>query len=259
MDITLFTSNKSRHNYLINLLSNICDNLFVIQETSTIFPGLVPGNYAVSKVLERYFKEVNLAQEKIFDNSYINNNKTKVLPMQWGDLSKCSLPLLKDFLKSDIYIIFGSSYIKGQLLHYLSKRKALNIHMGVSPYYRGTDCNFWALFDENPHLVGATIHLLSSGLDNGPILYHALSNIKTTPFEYTMYSVKSAFYSLIERVKDKSIFKLKPSLQDHKKEIRYSKKVDFKESVVKDYFQRNIDLNYKSFNYELLKDPYFLK
>jgi len=39
--------------------------------------------------------------------------------------------------------------------------------MGISPYYRGNDCNFWALNDNNPHLVGSTIHLLSKGLDNG--------------------------------------------------------------------------------------------
>ena len=166
--------------------------------------------------------------------------------------------LLKDFLKSDIYVIFGSSYIKGELLNFLCERKALNIHMGVSPYYRGTDCNFWALFDDNPHLVGATIHMLSSGLDNGPILYHALSNIKTNPFEYTMYAVKSAFYSMVERIKNKSILNIDPAIQDNKKEIRYSKKADFKESVVNKYFQKKIDLNSKSFKYELLKDPFFL-
>ena len=80
-------------------------------------------------------------------------------------------------------MVFGSSYIKGELVDYLVKQKAINIHMGVSPYYRGCDCNFWALYDNNPHLVGATIHLLSKGLDSGPMLYHAMSNIKSNPFE----------------------------------------------------------------------------
>ena len=47
--------------------------------------------------------------------------------------------------------------------------------MGISPYYRGTDCNFWALYDNNSHLVGSTIHYLSKGIDSGPILYHAIS------------------------------------------------------------------------------------
>ena len=90
--------------------------------------------------------------------------------------------MLNSFLKSDMYIVFGSSFIKGELANFLIKKKAINIHMGVSPYYRGTDCNFWALYDNNPHLVGATIHFLSKGLDNGPILYHAMSKIRKNPY-----------------------------------------------------------------------------
>ena len=42
MKISLFTSNKSRHNYLINLLADIAEELYVVQETNTIFPGIVP-------------------------------------------------------------------------------------------------------------------------------------------------------------------------------------------------------------------------
>ena len=49
MKITLFTSNNIRHNYLIKLLSNISEELFVVQECGTIFPGTIQGNYFVSK------------------------------------------------------------------------------------------------------------------------------------------------------------------------------------------------------------------
>ena len=260
MKITLFTSNKSRHNYLINLLSSICDELFVIQECNTIFPGLIPGNYPVSSVMEDYFKKVNIAQNKLFENSYIDNKKNiKILPMVSGDLKKCSVKFLSDFLNSDIYIVFGSSYIKGDLVEFLIKQKTINIHMGVSPYYRGADCNFWALYDNNPHLVGATIHLLSKGLDSGPILYHAMSDIKTDPFEYSMSSVKSAFHSLAKKIKDKSIFSITPLIQNLDLEIRYSKKIEFNETIVKEYSQRKINLKIKKFDNTMLKEPFFLK
>tara|TARA_B100000161_G_scaffold263566_1_gene235177 strand:+ start:878 stop:1663 length:786 start_codon:yes stop_codon:yes gene_type:complete len=260
MKITLFTSNKSRHNYLINLLSSICDELFVIQECNTIFPGLIPGNYPVSSVMEDYFKKVNIAQNKLFENSYIDNKKNiKILPMVSGDLKKCSVKFLSDFLNSDIYIVFGSSYIKGDLVEFLIKQKTINIHMGVSPYYRGADCNFWALYDNNPHLVGATIHLLSKGLDSGPILYHAMSDIKTDPFEYSMSSVKSAFHSLAKKIKDKSIFSITPLIQNLDLEIRYSKKIEFNEAIVKEYYQRKINLKIKKFDNTMLKEPFFLK
>ena len=259
MKITLFTSNQNRHNYLVNLLSNNCDELFVVQENRTIFPGIVSGYYPASEIMKKYFKNVINAQSKIFGNSHINskNKNIHLFPLQSGDLNKCSIDTLSDFLKSDVYVVFGSSYIKGDLVDFLVKNKALNIHMGVSPYYRGTDCNFWALYDDNPHLVGATIHMLSKGLDSGSMLYHAMSNIKTNPFEYTMSTVKAAFHSIAERIKDKSNFEIEPIVQDKSKEVRYSKKIEFNEQVVKNYFTKNIDLNSKQFEKSLLKEPFF--
>ena len=260
MKITLFTFNNNRHNYLINLLSKISDEFFVVHECGTIFPGIIPGHYPTSTIIQEYFEKVNDAQFKLFRNSYVNNLKKniKILPMLSGDLNKCSLKFLSDFLKSDIYIVFGSSYIKGELVDFLVKQKAINIHMGVSPYYRGTDCNFWAVYDDNPHLVGATIHMLSKGLDSGPMLYHAMSNIKTNPFEYTMSTVKAAFHSIAERIEDKSIFEIKPIIQNKENEIRYSKKIEFNDEVVKKYFNKEINLNSKKFDNSLLKEPFFL-
>jgi methionyl-tRNA formyltransferase len=261
MKITLFTANQNRHNYLVNLLSNNCDELFVVQENRTIFPGIISGHYPVSEIMKKYFKNVINAQSKIFENSYINskNKNINLFPLQSGDLNKCSIDTLSDFLKSDVYVVFGSSYIKGDLVDFLVKNKALNIHMGVSPYYRGQDCNFWALYDDNPHLVGATIHQLSKKLDSGAMLYHALSQIKNNPFEYTMSTVKSAFHSLTERIKNESIFSIQPEIQNKNKEVRYSKKDEFNEDVVKLFLNKQINLNSDKFDKKLFKDPYILK
>ena len=73
-----------------------------------------------------------------------------------------------------------------------------------------------------------------------------------------MSAVKSAFHSIAERIKDGSIFTIKPLVQDRVKEIRYTKKIDFNEEVVREYFKKKIDLNSKRFNNSLLKDPFFL-
>ena len=261
MKITLLTSNQNRHNYLINLLSKISDELYVIQECRTIFPGIVPGSYQASPIMKKYFENVIKAQSVLFGQSYVNNLKKniKIFSILSGDVNQCSMNLFSDFLDSDVYVIFGSSYIRGQLADFLVKKKAINIHAGVSPYYRGADCNFWALYDDNPHLVGTTIHLLSKGLDSGPMLYHAMSHIKTNPFEYTMSTVKSAFHSIAERIKDRSIFKIKPVVQDKQKEMRYSRKSEFSEQVIKRYFEKKIDLHKCEFDDSLLKEPFFLR
>ena len=261
MKVTLFTANQSRHYYLANLLSSAVTELNIIQENKTILPGVIPGNYPNTDIMKEYFSKVMNAQKKLFGN--LNTLKEKkninLLNLKDGDLNKCSTEFLSDFLQSDIYIVFGSSYIKGELADFLVNNKALNIHMGVSPYYRGADCNFWALFDNNPHLVGATIHMLSKGLDSGPILYHALSEIKDDPFIYTMSTVKSAFHSLVERIKNQNIFEYSPETQNKLKEVRYSRKNEFNEEVVKFFLSKKIDLRSKSFQKNLYKDPYILK
>ena len=223
MKITLFTSNKNRHNYLINLLSEVSDELYVIQECGTIFPGIVPGHYQVSPIMKKYFENVNNAQSHLFGNSYVNNKKKniKILPMISGDLNQCSVNLLSDFLKSDVYVVFGSSYIKGELVDFLVNQKAINIHAGVSPYYRGTDCNFWATYDDKPELVGATIYLLSNGLDDGKIIFHTFPKKSNNYFIFSMLAVKSAFECLIKNIKNKKLLKVKPIKHDKKNEILF--------------------------------------
>ena len=259
MKVTLFTSNNHRHNYLINLLFNICDELWVVQECKTLFPGKNADRYPKSKIIESYFNHVKEAENKIFRKEHVNKNSKniKILPILSGEINNLSLSYLDNFLKSDIYVVFGSSYIKGSLIDFLISQKAINIHAGVSPYYRGTDCNFWALYDNNPHLVGTTIHMLSKGLDSGSMLYHAMSKIKTNPFEYTMSTIKAAFHSIAERIEDKSIFEINPVVQDKEKEIRYSKKIEFNDQIVNEYFNKEINLNSKKFDNSLLKEPYF--
>ena len=258
MKITLFTSNQSRHNYLINKLGKITKKLYVIQENDTRFPGLISGHYPASDIFEKYFNKVNSAEKKIFGENYISCRNINLLPLVEGDINKCKSNFLSDFLNSDMYIVTGSSYIKGDLADYLIKKKAISIHMGLAPYYRGTDCNFWALYDGNPELVGATIYLLSKGLDTGKILYHAISQIKNDPFVYTMSCVKSAFDSLVERIKNNSIYKNEPIVQDKSKEVRYSKKRDFNEMIIKKFFKKKINLDKKKLKINLYKNPYIL-
>ena len=226
MRITLFTSNQCRHIYFINELSKISNNLNVVLESRTVFTGKKSSYYKKNILIEEYFKNVSKAENKLFGNQVIKSKgNINILPLELGDLKNVRIENLKDFLKSDIYIVFGSSLIKGKLLNFLLNKKAINIHMGVSPYYRGTDCNFWALYDNKPEYVGATVHLLSKGIDSGPILYHCLSSkTKYGTFYYTMSTVKSAIKSVIKNIKNKKLLNLKANKQDKKLLIRYSKK-----------------------------------
>jgi methionyl-tRNA formyltransferase len=53
----------------------------------------------------------------------------------------------------------------------LFPNRIINLHLGLSPYYRGSGTNFWPLYYKEPECVGATIHLATSQVDAGAILY----------------------------------------------------------------------------------------
>ena len=55
-----------------------------------------------------------------------------------------------------------------------------------------------------------------------------------------------------------AIFDIEPMIQDRSKAIRYSKKTEFNEEVVKNYLNKAIDLNSKQLDKSLLKEPFFL-
>ena len=110
--------------------------------------------------------------------------------------------------------------------------------MGLSPYYRGTDCNFWAMYDNNRELVGATTHCVRI-LDGGKILYTTKTLNYQNSYKFTMSAVKIDLDELIKKIKNKSIFKMIPIKQDKILEIRYSKKKDFNDKIVKNFLKRN--------------------
>lgn len=71
-------------------------------------------------------------------------------------------------LDPDYIFVYGTGIIGKKVLA-LPKKQALNLHTGISPYYRGSDCAFWPLYQGEPHMVGATVHKCTAEIDGGDI------------------------------------------------------------------------------------------
>jgi hypothetical protein len=240
MRITVFTSNQPRHLALIDSLASIATDVFAIQECNTVFPGQVDDFFRKSPIMQEYFSRVIAAEREVFGEPRFPRSSTvRQLPIKMGDLSKLDLKSLAPALQSDVYVVFGASYIKGPLCDALVARRAINIHMGISPQYRGSSTNFWAMYDRRPEFVGATIHLLSNGLDSGPILFHALPQAaKVDPFVYGMLAVRAAHEALVKKIASGQIRDIEPTAQDRSKEIRYTRNADFTDDVAAEYLSR---------------------
>jgi len=102
-------------------------------------------------------EEPALAQpELVIEVPYINHPKVSALV---------------DRLKPDIIAVFGTGLIRRPLLAG-GRLGIINLHGGLSPGYRGSDCTFWALYNGEPDQVGCTLHWIDPGIDTGNLIAH---------------------------------------------------------------------------------------
>lgn len=241
MKVTVFTSNQPRHLAYIEKLSRASEIVYAVVETTTAFPGLVQDFYRKSGAMQEYFSRVREAEVSIFGIHKPLPVNVRVLPIKMGDLSSLTEAHLSSILNSNYHLVFGSSYIRGWLADALVARGAINIHMGVSPYYRGSSCNFWALWDRRPEFVGATVHLLSQGLDSGPMLFHVRPRFEGQDiFRWTMQAVEDVQVEIMERISNDTIRGMSPVYQDRSLELRYCRNVAFTDEVARKFLARSI-------------------
>ena len=71
-------------------------------------------------------------------------------------------------LKPDVAVDHGTSLVHQEVLDLVPL--TLNLHWGLSPYYRGVSCTEWALARWDPFSIGVTIHRISKRIDGGDIV-----------------------------------------------------------------------------------------
>ena len=251
MQITLITSNQPRHLYFVKQLAARY-KVFCIIESSSIQSNKIKSDKIFSDIRHEYFKKVIEAENKIFGEISFLGSNVNSMHINMGDINFIKRKNIADACKSKLFIVFGSGYIKGWLADFLINKKAINLHIGLSPYYRGSACNFWALYDNKPNYVGATIHLLDHNIDSGNILFTCVPKYeREDPFEFSMKAVKVGQNKLIENIENERIFTKKPILQQSDLQLRYSLKKDFNDDVIKEYLNR--DLNAKKLQTSIKK------
>lgn len=97
-----------------------------------------------------------------------------------------TVALLRDSGCSTI-VVQGTRLIAGDVLAGVPAR-FINMHMGITPLYRGVHGGYWALAEGRPQACGVTVHLIDRGIDTGAILGQARiapgpsDNYATYPF-----------------------------------------------------------------------------
>lgn len=170
-------------NYFVNRIAQDHDLALVIRENSR------------SNLLQKIIKKGILKSISIIIRHFRQRNKIRaeydrVMGDQWQEM-KGGVPLetvtdinspevvaLLDRIQPDLVIVQGTTLIRNKTLEGIPL--VLNLHWGLSPYYKGSYCTEWAMLQHDLCNIGFTIHKISSKIDGGDILTQGRPEIEET-------------------------------------------------------------------------------
>jgi len=175
---------KSIANRLLTILDDIYYRLFVIKDMSKSF----------QESEKRIFSdEVNSLSQKI------DYKATKITSQELN--SQEFIDELKRLNPYFLLTLSGPLYSK-EVIN--SATVAINQHAGYSPDYKGSNTIQWALYHRDINCVASTVHITSSGADDGAILRRSQSTILPNDTIDTIFlrSVALGTELMIEIVKE---------------------------------------------------------
>ncbi len=180
--IAILTSVETRHRFFANSIRRRFGVSAVVYARPTYAPAKVDDSDL--SPTERAIVAEHFAERSHQEDTFFGNDSDLIEPSADCCVLQLEPGLLNTAQTTDalrdsginIVVVFGTDLIKPPLLA-LEEWSMINMHLGLSPYYRGTATNFYPLLNEEPEYVGATIHRLDAGIDSGPILQHARPEI----------------------------------------------------------------------------------
>lgn len=164
MRAIVLTSDSLRHSYFAETVASHFDLVGVIKECK--------GNYYNSEqdasvLIRAHFEALMNAESAFFGKA--NWPLVPMLELNKGSINDVDTIAWAIDLCPDLVFLFGTSILSEDWLARFPRR-IINLHLGLSPYYRGSATLFWPLANNEPECVGATIHLAEQRVDSGQIL-----------------------------------------------------------------------------------------
>ena len=191
MRIGILTSIETRHRYFVRAIRSRFRVVAVVYEETGYSPAHVqPTNLTAeeAQVVAEHFAERSRQEQAFFGQAaeFVEaDDQCAVRRLPPGTLNTPETLAFFEDVAADTVVVYGTNLVKPPLLNHWPGRM-INLHLGLSPYYRGTATNFYPLLNEEPEYVGATIHLLDAGVDSGPILRHARPRIQAGDMPHTI-------------------------------------------------------------------------
>jgi phosphoribosylglycinamide formyltransferase 1 len=184
-----------RHQFVANTLASRIEVAAVFQEEKAFQPMHYARSADDEAVIERHFAARDASEAEFFaDHDDVRARSFRLPPGGCNDPGSVDA---MQRMKPDVLLVFGTGLLHQTLIDAFPGR-ILNIHLGLSPYYRGAGTNFWPLVNREPEYCGATIHFLDAGVDSGPVIAHVRPEIRADdgPHEIGNKTIVSAASAL---------------------------------------------------------------
>ena len=169
--LLIITSNFRRHIHFANVICKAYKCGVILSEVKgNAFNKKLPRTDL--KMLQKHFIDREEAEKKYFPERMFCSTEIKC------DRGFINTEEGYNWLKSinpEFILLFGCCIIGERILNEYNNR-VINLHLGLSPYYKGSGTNFWPIHDGNISCLGATIHLASNVVDGGEILHQTRSS-----------------------------------------------------------------------------------
>jgi methionyl-tRNA formyltransferase len=107
-------------------------------------------------------------------------------------------------LQPGIVLVNGTRIISKKILQ-STNAVFINMHVGITPWYRGSHGGYWALYNNDVENFGTTIHIVDAGVDTGAVLQQAFTrpgkedNFTSYPILQTAIGI-AALKEVLDRV-----------------------------------------------------------
>lgn len=114
-------------------------------------------------------RRADLKEHYQLDSSGFNGN---VIQVSSVNDDTCLAALQK--IQPDIILVNGTRIISKKILQ-CTPAIFINMHLGITPWYRGSHGGYWALRNKDAANFGTTIHKVDTGVDTGGVLRQAFA------------------------------------------------------------------------------------
>jgi len=242
--VIIITGNSKRHEFYVQCVERELDVVQVYAETKFNYVDAFSESSFATEVAS-HFSLRDKSEQKYFGNA---SPKAPIKSLPRGGANKPEVVEEIIALQADFVLLFGSGIIKEPILEAYQDR-VINMHLGLSPYYRGSGTNFWPLVDGKPECVGSTIHLAVLKVDAGGILHqvrprgiketddiHDLGNKTIITSLAALPQVVMAFHKgIIKAVRQEELNDQEFKRMDLNAESLAKMKSNFNKAMIKDY------------------------